>query len=212
MEPLDSVSFEAGGERAAQSLAVLPGMSQTSTNALAQHFAFELSEDREHSGHSAAGGDSQVQGLRQRDEADARMFQFLHPITPKAGVLGTPACRVAGRSVTDLPQRSSRTRRSKNRPRSGALLLRRVQTTAVENVEGLVNAHKEGDPSQGVLIPSRTRLRSMPFRIHGSRGTRRGATLGRLRAGRTGKFVYTAGLEPAFSGAHRKRGAFRFQT
>jgi len=37
MELLDSVSFEAGGERAAQSFAILPGVTQTSTNALAQH-------------------------------------------------------------------------------------------------------------------------------------------------------------------------------
>ncbi len=50
MKLLDSVSFEAGGERAAQSFASLPGVSQTSTNALAQRFTFELSEDGEHRG------------------------------------------------------------------------------------------------------------------------------------------------------------------
>src|SRR5579863_251576 len=77
MEFADLVGAEAGGKRAAQGFAVLPGMSQTGANPLAQDFAFELREDCEHGSHGAAGRSSQVEGLGQRDEADAEMLQFL---------------------------------------------------------------------------------------------------------------------------------------
>jgi hypothetical protein len=61
----------------AEGFAVLPGMSQTGTNALAQHFAFELSEDRQHGGHGVTDGCDQVKSFSQRDAADAVMFQLL---------------------------------------------------------------------------------------------------------------------------------------
>jgi hypothetical protein len=64
MEFADSVSFGSGGKRAAQGFSVLPCVRQTGTEAFAQDFALELSEDGQHCGHGAAGGCGQVERFR----------------------------------------------------------------------------------------------------------------------------------------------------
>jgi hypothetical protein len=63
--------------RPAEALAVLPGVGQTSPRSFPQNLPFKLGEDGQQPGHCAPGWCGQVQCLRQRDESDAKMFQFL---------------------------------------------------------------------------------------------------------------------------------------
>ena len=106
------IGFESGREGAAQTLAVLSRMGKFGTDPFAENLSLELGEHSQQSGHGPAGGRSQIESVGERDEADAEVIQFLHPTAPKAGALGTPACRVASRSVTDLPHRSRRQTRT----------------------------------------------------------------------------------------------------
>ena len=75
----------------AQLFAIQPGMSESRPPALPKDLALEGGEHSQQRGHCATSRCGQVQRLGQRYEADAEMFQFLHPTTPKTGGLGTPA-------------------------------------------------------------------------------------------------------------------------
>src|SRR5579863_10561114 len=63
--------------RSAQSLTVLPGVSQASPSSFAQDFPFELGEDRQQAGHRATRRSSKIERLSQRDEPDTEMLQLL---------------------------------------------------------------------------------------------------------------------------------------
>jgi hypothetical protein len=63
--------------RTTQPLAVFPRMSQASLGPFPQNLSFELGEYCEQAGHGATGWSRQIQRLRQGNEADAEVFQFL---------------------------------------------------------------------------------------------------------------------------------------
>src|SRR5690349_636778 len=73
----DLISFEGGRNGSAQTFAVLPRMSKPCTDAFAKDFSFELGEDGEQPGHSAAGGRGQIESFGERHEADAEMIELL---------------------------------------------------------------------------------------------------------------------------------------
>src|SRR5450631_2370704 len=56
---------------------VLPCLCDPSLDAISQNVAFELREDGKHAGQGAPTGRGQVERLRERDEADPQLIEFL---------------------------------------------------------------------------------------------------------------------------------------
>jgi hypothetical protein len=87
---------------AAQTLAVLPGMSESSPYAFSEDFALEGSEHCQQPSHRTTGRRGQVQRLGQRYEADAEMLQFLQS-GEQIGDRSSPAVQPPHQHHIDLP-------------------------------------------------------------------------------------------------------------
>jgi len=76
MQLPDLSGLESRRLRPPQSFAIQSGLSHASSRSLPQNLPFELSENRQQSGHRATGWRGQVQSFSEGNETYAKVFQF----------------------------------------------------------------------------------------------------------------------------------------
>jgi hypothetical protein len=86
----------------AQALAVLPSVRQASPSSFPQNLLFELSEYGQQAGHRSTSRRGQIQRLRQRNEADAEVLQFLER-RQQGRYRSAPAIQAPDQHDVDLP-------------------------------------------------------------------------------------------------------------
>src|ERR1039458_8318492 len=90
----------------AQTLAVLPGMSESSPHAFPQDLTLEAGENCQQSSHCSTNWCGQVQRLSQRHEPDTEMLKFLK-CGEQIGDRSAPAVQSPYQHDIDLPAPSS---------------------------------------------------------------------------------------------------------